>query len=133
VKTIDAQATTPAPPSAVWDQLADVSKWTQWGSWSEVEVEGGAEHGPGVIRRLKRWPYTLRERVTDWEPGSKMGYELLDGMAVQGYRATVTLEPTPEGGTTVRWHSTYESARPTTAVILRLAVKDSCKRVAKAA
>lgn len=133
VKTIEASATTPASRSAVWEQLADVSKWTRWGAWSVVEVEGGGEHGPGAIRRLVKKPYDLRERVTDWVPGERMGYELIDGMKVQGYRATVTLEDAPAGGTTVRWHSTYEKASLLTAIVLRLAVRDACKRVAKAA
>ena len=133
MKTIEASATTPASRAAVWEQLADVSKWTQWGAWSTVEVEGGGEHGPGAIRHLVKKPYDLHERVTDWVPGERMGYELIDGMKATGYRATVTLEDAPQGGTTVRWHSTYEKASPLTAIVLRLAVRDACKRVAKAA
>jgi hypothetical protein len=62
-----------------------------------------------------------------------MAYELLDGMRVRGYRATVTLERAPEGGTVVRWRSTYERAGPLTALVLRLAVRDACRRLAKAA
>jgi uncharacterized protein YndB with AHSA1/START domain len=133
VKTIEATATTPAPPAAVWALLADASTWPRWGSWSKVEVEGGGEQGPGAVRRLERAPYRLRERITEWVPGERMGYELLEGMRVRGYRSVVTLEATPEGGTTVRWRSTYEHAGPVTAFVLRLAVPDSCKRVAKAA
>jgi hypothetical protein len=37
------------------------------------------------------------------------------------------------GGTLIRWRSTYERARPTTAIVLRLAVRDACRRLAKAA
>jgi uncharacterized membrane protein len=131
--TIDASATTSGSREAVWAQLADITKWTQWGTWSTVEVEGGGEHGPGAIRHLVKKPYDLRERVTDWEPGERMGYELVDGMKVEGYKARVSLEDAPDGGTIVRWHSSYDKARPLTAIVLRLAVRDSCKRVAKAA
>ncbi len=131
--TIEAQATTSGSPAAVWALLEDESKWTQWGAWTESGVEGGAKHGPGVVRTLVKKPYRLRELVTDWVPNERMGYELLEGMKVQGYRATVSLEAAPQGGTVVRWRSTYEKAGPLTAAILRLAVRDACKRLAKAA
>jgi len=41
--------------------------------------------------------------------------------------------PDPAGGTLVRRHSTYEQAGPCTTLLLRFAVRDSCKRLAKAA
>ena len=131
--TIEAAATTSGSPAAVWALLADASTWARWGAWSKVEVEGGGEQAPGAVRVLVKAPYRLRERVTEWVPGERMGYELLDGMRVRGYRALVTLEETPDGGTVVRWHSTYEHAGPFTTLVLRLAVRDACKRVAKAA
>ena len=133
MKTIDAEATTTAPPAAVWALLEDAGSWARWGSWSETGVEGGGPHEPGAIRYLVKKPYRIRERVTDWVPEQRMGYELLEGMKVRGYNATVTLEPTASGGTTVRWHSTYEHAGPFTAMVLRMAVRDSAKRLAKAA
>jgi hypothetical protein len=77
--------------------------------------------------------FRVRERITEWVPGERMAYELLEGMRVGGYRSTVTLEDAAEGGTVVRWRSTYDHAGPLTALILRLAVRDSCKRLAKAA
>ncbi len=74
---------------------------------------------------LHKAPYRLRELVTDWVPHERTGYELLEGMAVQGYRATVTLEDAGGGGTVIRWRSTYERARPTSAFIQRLPNLDS--------
>lgn len=133
MRSIEARATTSGSPAAVWELLADASKWSDWGAWSEVEIEGGGPQQPGAIRRLVRRPYTLRERVTDWVRGERMGYEIVDGMRVRGYRATVTLEDAPGGGTLIRWRSTYERARPTTAIVLRLAVRDTARRLAKAA
>jgi hypothetical protein len=43
------------------------------------------------------------------------------------------LEPEAGGGTVVRWRSSYEHAGPVTALILRLAVRDAARRLAKAA
>jgi uncharacterized protein YndB with AHSA1/START domain len=133
VKTIEAVATTSGSPAAVWELLADASEWSRWGAWSKVEVEGGTEQGLDAVRVLVRRPFRVRERITEWVPGERMSYELLDGMRVRGYRSTVTLEGSPGGGTVVRWRSTYDRAGPLTALILRTAVRDSCKRLARAA
>ena len=131
--TIEGSAKSTGSPDAVWALLADGEAWTRWGSWSENQIEGGGEQGPGKVRVIVRKPYRVRERITEWEPGRRFGYEMLDGMKVQGYRSEITLEPEPEGGTRVRWRSTYDKASPLTAVLLRLAIRDSVKRLAKAA
>jgi hypothetical protein len=132
VTTIEAVAKTTGSRDAVWALLADASSWARWGSWSKVEVEGGGPQGPGGVRVLVRGPFRTRERITEWVPGERLGYEVLGGLRVRGYRATVTLEEAAEGGTVVRWRSTYEHTGPLTAVMLRLAVRDACRRLAKA-
>jgi hypothetical protein len=133
VRTIEAVATTSASPDAVWALLADAPSWARWGSWSEVEVEGGGPQGPGAVRVLVRKPFRTRERITDWVPGRRLGYEVIGGLRVRGYRSTVALEPADGGGTVVRWRSTYEHAGPFTALLLRVAVRDACRRLAAAA
>jgi len=133
MKSVEASATTPASRDQVWRLIADEKQWPVWGRWSKVEIEGGGAHGLGSVRRLVQRPFTVRERVTEWEPGSRMSYELLDGMNAHGYHATASLEDTPGGGTIVRWHSQWESADPITAFLLRTAARDTVKRIAKAA
>jgi hypothetical protein len=133
LKTIEAEATTPATRDEVWSLLENAASWADWGSWSSVEVDGGGPQGVGVERTLVKWPYRVRERITEWEPGRRHSYELLDGMNAEGYRSTLTLEDRPGGGTVVRWRSEYERAGPFTALVLRAAVRDSCRRLAKAA
>ena len=88
---------------------------------------------PGPERVLVRRPFRTRERITEWAPGERFGYAVIGGLRVRGYHATVTLEDAPDGGTVIRWRSTYDHAGPLTALILRLAVRDSCKRLATAA
>ncbi len=126
-------ATTSGSRQDVWALLEDAGRWSQWGSWSHVAVEGGGEQREGALRVLVNRPFRVRERITEWVPGERIGYELLEGMRVQGYRSTVTLEDGPGGGTVIRWQSVYDRAGPLTALLLRLAVRDSCKRLAKAA
>ncbi len=133
MRTIEAEATTSGSRDAVWALLNDASSWAEWGSWSRVEVEGGGDQKLGALRVLVNRPFRVRERITEWEPGERVGYELLEGMRVQGYRSTVSLEDAPAGGTVIRWRSVYDRAGPLTTLLLRLAVRDSCKRLAKAA
>lgn len=131
--TLESTATSTGSPAELWALLADASKWSQWGTWSHSEVEGGGEHGPGAVRILVQKPFRVRELVTEWVPGERMGYELLEGMKVTGYRSVVSLEPQPGGSTLVRWRSTYEKTGLITALVLRLAVRETPKRLAKAA
>jgi hypothetical protein len=133
MKTIEATAISTAPRDRVWALLADASTWSTWGSWSEVGVEGGGEQRLGYIRVMRQWPFRLRERITAWQPGVLMSYELLQGMNVRDYRSTVTLADAPDGGTAIHWQSSYERADPLTALILRAAVSGSAKRLAKGA
>ena len=132
MRTIEAAATTSGSREAVWALLADASRWADWGRWSKVEVEGGGEQRLGTVRVLVNRPFRVRERITDWVPGERLAYELLDGMRVEGYRSTVTLEDAP-GGTLIRWRSVHDRAGPFTSILLRLAARDSCRRLAKAA
>ena len=131
--TIEAQSRTTGSPADVWALVADATTWARWGSWSKVEVEGGGPQVPGALRVLVTGPIRVRERITEVVPGEKLGYELLEGLRVRGYRSEITLEPAPGGGTVVRWRSTYEHAGPLTTLLLRLAVRESCRRLAKAA
>jgi len=130
---IHAEATSSGPPAAVWALLADATTWARWGSWSKVEVEGGGPQVSGALRVLVNGPFRVRERITEMVPQQRMSYELLGGLRVRGYRSQITLAPAPAGGTVVSWTSTYERTGPLTALLLRLAVRDSCRRVAKAA
>lgn len=133
MREIKAVATSSASPGAVWALVADATTWARWGSWTRVEVEGGGPQVAGAVRVLTTGPIRVRERITEVVPGQKLGYELLEGLRVRGYRSQITLAPAPGGGTLVSWRSTYEQAGPFTTLLLRLAVRDSCRRLAKAA
>ena len=133
MKTIEASRKSSGSPERVWALVADASQWSEWGAWTESGVEGGGEQRLGAVRTLVKRPYRLRERVTEWVPNERHSYELLEGMPVQRYRSTITLEPAADGGTVVHWRSQYEKAGPFTGLVLRLAIRDACRRLAKAA
>lgn len=109
---LEATARSSAPPEKVWELLADARTWPEWAAFDAAEVEEGA--GEGEIRRFRRGRWTTRERVTAFEPGRRLGYELLSGIPIRDYRSEVTLTPADEGGTDIRWHSSFRQKLPLT-------------------
>src|SRR5687768_5422684 len=104
---IDARARSNAPREAVWSLLANGCSWSEWGPWQKAELEREGTplpDGVGAIRRLLRRQVLTRERVTAFEPGTRLGYELLSGLPLRGYHCEVTLSEA-DGGTEVHWHT----------------------------
>ena len=133
MKTLDTTAKTSAPPAAVWALVADAGAWARWGAWSEATVEGGGELRPGAVRMLYARPFRVRERITEMVPEERLAYEMVDGMRVEGYTSEITLTPAADGGTTIRWRSQWEKANPIHGLVLHFAIRDACRRLAKAA
>jgi hypothetical protein len=137
---IDARARSTASREAVWSLLANGRSWSAWGPWQKAELEQEGTPPPdgvGAIRRLIRRPVVTRERVIAFEPGSRLGYELLSGLPLRGYVGNVTLSDTG-GGTEIHWHTEFDGAKiPGTAGLFRRMlqgfVADVAERVAKEA
>jgi hypothetical protein len=79
LKTIEAEASTPATRDEVWSLLEDAASWADWGSWSSVEVDGGGPQGVGVERTLVKWPYRVHERITSGSPAGGTATSCLTG------------------------------------------------------
>jgi hypothetical protein len=101
----------------VWPLLADARTWPRWAPFDEAEVESG--EGVGEIRRVRAGRVTTRERVTAIEPPRRYAYEFLSGLPIRDYRAEVTLTPTAEDGTTIRWRSSFRAKLPGTGRLVR--------------
>ncbi|GAB2916669.1 SRPBCC family protein [Rhodococcus aerolatus] len=89
----------------VWDVLADHEGMAGWLPLrrAELEREGSPERdGVGAVRALHLgWP-PIRERVTVFEPGHRLGYEAVGGVPARRYAGEVVL--TPDGaGTAIAW------------------------------
>lgn len=108
-------------PGEVYRRLADASTWASWSPMSEVVVESGS--GVGEIRRLTRGRTVGRDETTELVPGKRFAYRSLGGLPVRDYTATVDLEPTPDGGTTVRWRSSFEAKIPLTGAVMRKGIQ----------
>jgi uncharacterized protein YndB with AHSA1/START domain len=104
-----------APVEVVWSLLADHGRYNEWCRFplSVLEIEGDDDpNGVGAVRVLGMPPAVTRERVLEFDPPHHLAYNLESGMPVSGYRADVSLEPTGDGGTDIRWRSSFESAPP---------------------
>jgi uncharacterized protein YndB with AHSA1/START domain len=107
---IDVRARSAAPPEQVWALLADAGSWTSWAGFDEAAVVEG--DGLGEVRRIRSGRVESRERVIGFEPPGRFAYELLSGLPIRDYRAEVTLTPGTDGGTEIRWHSTFRPKVP---------------------
>jgi len=111
-----------APRQVVWDVLADVTSWKDWGNYqvSELEREGDPPPGGiGAIRVTGRRPITVREEVEVWEPPSRFGYALLSGLPLRDYHSVVTLSDSGGGATNLHWQSRFDAAWRGTDAIAR--------------
>lgn len=110
--SVAARAHSSAGAQELWALLEDVNRYREWGPWSEtgyVEQPAASPHGPGAVRRLRyrrRRTVTI-EPVVEMEPGRRLVYEVIKGLPVRNYRATVEL--TPNGnGTDVEWRASFD-------------------------
>lgn len=121
VQHIEVYARSPAPLPAVWRWLADAGSYASWSmlTRSDLEWEGvPAPDGVGAIRRLGRGGSVSREQVVVFEPPTHLGYTLLSGMPVIGYRADVHLSE-DGSGTLIAWRSRFEPRVPGTGLLVR--------------
>ena len=121
-QVIDIVKATDAPPAAVYALVADGATWPAWSPIADFSLERpGAEtpvgDGVGAIRVFTTpqpvGPATVsREEVVEAVLDERFAYVMLSGLPLRKYRATIELTPTPSGGTSIHWTSTFEGAFP---------------------
>lgn len=130
---IDERAWSAADPGVVYGLLAKGATWPVWspiGSF-ELQQEGeGEPEGLNAVRVFRTGRSTSVERLVELRPGRRLSYTLLKGLPLRGYRADVDLEPS-DGGTSIRWHSTFEAKRPGTGWIYRRVLANFIRRCVK--
>ena len=131
-----------APIETVWEILVDARKWNDWGRFKVAKLEqlGSPEDdGVGAIRNFGQPPMISREQVVVFEAPNHFAYVMLSGMPIVGYRADVYLtSDAASAGTTIRWVSSFEVARPAFtsgffAWFLKKFLTDTAKRLATTA
>jgi Polyketide cyclase / dehydrase and lipid transport len=100
-----------SPRSAVWQRLADLEGWHEWGPWTKTTVDGDRRTLVSERKRMTGRPYVMKERVTNLEPEERLEYDLLSGLPVREYHAVVQLADA-DGGTDITWSATFKSPWP---------------------
>ena len=123
MRTINVEATahTAAPPSVVWDIVADARSWPTWSIQEEASLEregSPSADGLGAIRNFRTGRVKVREEVVGFEAPFHFGYRLLSGLPVKGYVAHVDLAE-DGSGTTITWGARFRSAIPGLGWLLR--------------
>jgi hypothetical protein len=122
-----------APRDIVWNVLADVRSWSDWGDWHTTELEREGDPPPdgiGAIRMTARRPLHVREQVEVWEPPSRFGYTLLSGLPLRDYHSVVTLSESGDG-TDIHWQSRFDVSVRGTDAIFRFLVRKTLGDIAK--
>ena len=111
-RTVEVVWTCAAPPEAVWELLADVESWTEWGLFDEARLEAPGPDEPqgvGARRFVRADRLRSREEVFAYEPPRRLAYVVLEGsLPARNQRSEVYLEETPSGGTEIWWRTSYE-------------------------
>lgn len=112
-RTVDVVRPCAASREAVWDLLADVSTWSEWGLYEESRLESpGPDEPQGVgARRLLRADRARNlEEVFVYEPPHRLAWLVIKGnLPVRNLRSEVQLTEIPTGGTEIWWRSSYEA------------------------
>ncbi len=137
LSTYECTAQSAAPPAAVFEVIADATRWHEWAGVmigvSEWEREGDpAPGGVGAIRKLGRWPAFAREQILEYEPPRHLAYTIVSRVPLRGYHADVDLEATASG-TTIRWTGAFEPVVPGTGALLAEFFRRTVQGYARAA
>jgi hypothetical protein len=114
---IDVSAHSSATPSTVYEVAKNSEAYPRWsriGSFEHMRDGALERYGVGSQRIYRTWPLTLLEEVVELIPDRSVGYVLLSGLPLRGYRANIDLSPSPGGGTAIRWHNHFYTTVPGT-------------------
>ena len=126
------EARTTAPTEVVWPLLGEARRWREWSflTASGLEREGAPDpDGVGAVRRFTSYGVGSREEVVAWDPPHHLGYAVLSGFPVRGYRADVTLERVDDG-TRIEWAGSFDPKVPGTGRVLQMVLVRMMQRFA---
>jgi uncharacterized protein YndB with AHSA1/START domain len=103
---IRVEATIAAEPARVWEVLADHEGMDKWANLKRVvRIRPGLRelNGVGAVRRLEATGIVMEERITHFEPGRRLDYDVIKGAPGHNAHGQITLTPLADGGTLVWW------------------------------
>jgi uncharacterized protein YndB with AHSA1/START domain len=137
---VAAMATSRADPGKVFALLKDPVTWPRWSMFTSGELQrpgSGERLGVGAIRVFRTPTTCATEEVVEFVPDRRLSYVLLSGMPFRDYRADVDLAPLPDGGTSIRWQSSFDAKYPGTGwfwrMVMNRVLKNTAERLAAGA
>jgi uncharacterized protein YndB with AHSA1/START domain len=128
VPSFTLEKTVAAPPSTVFDVLADHRGYSAISPIrsSTLEREGDPPpNGVGAIRVLKTLGPPLREEILEFVPGERLVYRLLSGAPLRDHVGTVTLTERTDGT-----HVSYRiDTKPKIPVVVLPVVKTAVRQL----
>ncbi|WP_328610756.1 SRPBCC family protein [Amycolatopsis sp. NBC_00345] len=118
-------ATTAAPPAAVWRLLLDARTWPVWSAVDSLDAERSSGLDPdgrdqvGAVRAFRTGKTVTGERLTGLVEEKQLTYEDAFNKALHDYRAVIDLTPAG-GGTAIHWHGTYAAGWATGLLLRRV-------------
>lgn len=121
-KVIEHEARTTATAHEVFELLAEGATWPTWSGIDSFDLQQEGDTGGESLNAVRVF-HTGRtnsvERIVELVPDRRFSYALLSGLPLREYRADVDLTPV-DGGTTIRWRSTFYPERRGTGWLYRL-------------
>jgi uncharacterized protein YndB with AHSA1/START domain len=110
-----ANATSAAPPAAVWRLLLDARTWPDWSAVDGLDLARSGGLDPdgrdpvGAVRAFRTGKMVTGERLTGLVEETQLTYGDAFTKAIHDYRAVIDLTPAAGGGTAIHWHGTYST------------------------
>jgi uncharacterized protein YndB with AHSA1/START domain len=112
----DVEVRSPASRERIWALLVDATSWPKWGTVDELvaaksaNISSDGPDGVGAVRAFRTGRVVTSERIVALEPCRHFAYVDAENPYLRNYRAEIRLSPAAAGGTSIRWHGTYEVA-----------------------
>lgn len=129
---IDVTAHSPADAATLYGLLADGATWPTWSPLESFTLERpgpSAPEGVGAIRVFRTGRIASREQIVELVPEKRLGYVLLSGLPLRGYRASVGLTPAGSG-TDIHWRCSFNAKVPGTGWLYRRVLSRFIQRCA---
>jgi uncharacterized protein YndB with AHSA1/START domain len=121
---IEHHATTAADAATVYALLRDGATWPTWSPIDSFALERPGRDEPegvGAVRCFRNGRVTGHDTIVELVPDRRLSYTHTSSLPVRDYRGDIDLTPV-EGGTEIRWVSSFEPRLPGTGPLLRRAL-----------
>jgi uncharacterized protein YndB with AHSA1/START domain len=93
-----------APIETVWALLADIHSWPRWGPFDDDAKPAHIDR-PGLPQPIRLGRHQLRVTIWALDAPYWLQYRLSSGPVGARHEASLTLAPTEDGATELRWHA----------------------------